>query len=1664
MLTNFFDTITRLSVRFRWITFALTLLILAAGVFAYGQLNQELTPAVEFPQTIVVTQWGEAESTEQMLAEVTAPLEAAMQEVEGVVNVESTTNQTFAFVIVRNEFGLDQVSLRDEIAAAIDSANLPDAVEPDIVNFSLSDLPVVIASVASSERSLAELKALVENELQPELLTIADVSEVSIGGGQELPAIVEDSEQEPVASADDTAAEVEVEAEPDLRSRLVTTLIAGLRVYGIQVEYADEITPEDARGLIYNGGELATQALELLTPENLLAGEPATLAYLPIEYVDTLDVDLVAELNERATEYGGVGQYTIDEALTAKEAGLDVLTNRPIEDGTIADVAPAELVEEESEQEIVNDEQDVVSAVELPESWIAAAAAQNIEVATTDDLSAPLVAGISQFAPELLNDLTDTMLLAMSPEMIAALPQDYLATLDETLLAQLATDIEAESVSDVEPVALPAAWIAAAAAQNIEIATTADLSPELVEGIAQFAPQLLDELTNEMLLALAPEVFAALPTDFVAGLDEELLATLIVTDDVTKPVIEPVKLPETWIAAAAAQNIDLDTTADLNPALVEGISQLAPQLLEELTDEMVLAMTTDVVAALPTEYVESLDEDVQAELAARAAVDAIGDEVELTTDPAALPEQWVEIGAAQGIELATSADLTPEIVAAIGAVFPAAFNQLTPVMLNGMSLAAFSALPQEFFDGLDADVQADLLDTMGLDAFPVPDPTLLPEIFATVGEQVGATLVTTDDITPDLMRQLGAFGAQGTQLLALLSEDNLRQLDPEVIALLPADFLATIEDDNLRVYLDGLAVDYGGAGQLTIAEAEAAAALSADAPTLPAPWSDPNPQGEASAFQTAADFVNNPFTPDAASLLNSIPNSPQVDDPRDWIGVLDLATIQFVTENEPTFAENFQPTIVELLPAESINYLLENFPEAYAAETAERLADIAAGDVEVFIPESTITRNDGNPSLVLLIYKDGAANTVNTFHEIDAVMQAFGETESDINFDYVFEQSTFIEESIAGVTREGALGALFAIIVILFFLSGRVNGRYQPSIRATIITGLSIPSSVLFAFLLMWLLPATIGPWLDRLGANNVFFAQLAKLFPTEITLNIMTLSGLTVAIGRVVDDSIVVLENSYRYIQKGMSPLEAVYRGTKEVAVAIFAATVTTMAVFLPLGFVGGIISQFFLPFGLTVTYALAASFIVSITVVPALTALLIRRENIPEERETALQRGYTPILAWCLNNRLVTMGVAAAIFVGSIFLLQQLPNSFIPSLGDPTINVSVKLPEGTAIIETNDQLAEFEQILKTDIEGLESILTEVGTGGGGAEALFSGGGSVSQNLASLTIAIEEGEDVDVLTQAVRDSAENFFGEEQVTVGAASQAGFGGFAIIITGDDLAEIVDAAPLVETALSELDADGDGAPDLVNVTSNVEAAAGGSTIIRIDGQPAISFGADLVTADTIGVAAAAIEASNDVLPSGLTAAEGFDSQEQAKGFTSMVSAIGVSIVLVYLIMALTFRSFIHPLTILFSLPFALVGAAIALFVTNSVLGISAMMGLLMLVGVVVTNGIVLLELVQQLREEGEQTYQSLVEAGRTRIRPILMTALTAILALIPLALSSEGGAIIAAELGTAVIGGLIVSTALTLVVIPVVYSLFDQGMERYLRWQYRRIGQRLGVSGD
>jgi HAE1 family hydrophobic/amphiphilic exporter-1 len=1356
MLTRIFDKITRLSIRFRWFVIAISLLVIAGGIYAMLTLNLEMLPNIDFPQTVVVAQWSDAESADQFLEEVTIPLEEALADVDGVVNLESTTSRNFAFVIARNEFGLNKDKIIEDIKSAVEATVLPDGIEaPQVINFGLGDLPVVVASASSGEISLDELKELIERELVPRLEQIEDIESVGVSGGQELPAVDESAVISPEAE------EPSQEPQADQPVPLPLFLRQGAASFGVDIEFAHEITPQ-----------VLAHFVGAVTEEDMLQGlgmfqellpsfPPETVALLPIEFVESLEAGEREMLDELASEQGGTGQYTATEVL---------------------------------------------------------------------------------------------------------------------------------SILSLELARLPVELVEGAGAFGYEIEYAQDIEPEFIQQLSAIGPQ-------------------------------------------------------------------------------------AIQALELLSDDNLRALQPQVIALLPMAFVDSLDAGLRAELDALAA----------------------EFGGAG--QLAETAG----------------------------ELQSPAGTPEGESD---------------------QDQSRLPDILIQGASSFGVDIEYANDITPEFMQMIGSIGPQSLQILQLLTPDNLRAMQPEVIALIPAEYLETL-DAALLEELDALAADFGGAGQLAAqagsGQEDGEEQTFEDAPPLSGAWVTPGPDGSESPFQTAGDLLNNSFVPGAAALLNLLPNSPGVQDAAAMMSDLTPDVLAYLAENEAGFVSTLAPSILEMMSPEALTFLLETYPDDFDPAVAEYLAAIAAGTVEVFIPESSITRTDTNPGLVLSLYKRGDANTVEVAHRVFDELAEYESSNPNINFSFVFEQASFVEDSIRSVAQEGLLGALFAIIVILIFLSGRVGGKFKLSWRSTIVVGVSIPLSVFTAMLLMRVMPPTLGTWLNSLAneTGNGPLTFIGRLFPATVTLNLMTLSGMTVAIGRVVDDSIVVLENSFRFIQKGGDQKEAVLNGTKEVAIAIFASTATTIAVFLPLGLMGGIIGAFFLPFGLTVTYALAASFVVAITVVPALTFILIKTDNIPDESESRMQRTYTPILEWALNHRIVTMAIATAIFVGSLFVLTQLPQSFIPEIGEPSINVTVQLENGTAMADTDALAREFEQAV-SELSGVEKIQAEVGSGGG-FEAFFGGGG-ISQNVANVSISAEDPEELAALTDEVRTLANEIFGEDNAVVSAASQTGFSGFSLIVASDTIEELEPFAEEIKQAIASVDIDEDGKPDIVNVSSNVDQAVvgGNGTIIRIDGRPAISFSGELETENTLGVTVAAKEAVATLanLPENAQITEGFESEQQTQGFQQMIQAIGISIGLVYIIMALTFKSLIHPLTILFSLPFALVGAAVALYLAGAVLSISAMIGLMMLVGIVVTNAIVLLELVQQLRKKGAVAYDALVQGGRTRLRPIWMTALAAVLALVPLALSQEGGAIIAAELATVVIGGLLVSTSLTLLVVPVVYSLFDQ----------------------
>ncbi len=1143
------------------------------------------------------------------------------------------------------------------------------------------------------------------------------------------------------------------------------------------------------------------------------------------------------------------------------------------------------------------------------------------------------------------------------------------------------------------------------------------------------------------------------------------------------PEVEPVPLPQEWVEAGRAMGVALETTADITPEMMQMLTTMQPQALGLFPLEIWQALAPEVLAVVPDAALAFVAPEIAeevADLVARArqyvaAQEAVPTEepAEVATvepwpevEPVPLPPEWVQGAQAMGVTLETTADITPEMMQMMASLQPQALALVPLEIWQALAPEVLAALPDSALEFVDPEIVEEVADLVARarryvaaqeavpteepevpTVEPTPDPDLLPAVWHTIGAQQGVTLEKASDITVEVLRGVASFAPQ---LLDTLTPHHLRSLAPEVLAWLPEEFIEALPAE-LRAELEELAAPAGGLGEAARKEAEETARLAAEAPPMPESWQQPGEDGTPSEFKTAANLHKNSFGLPAAELLNLMlemgtPNAPQL------IGDLTPEVILWLDAQDPEFLPGLDPAVLRLLSPEVLAALPEGFLQTLDADLREELAGIAAGTVTVFVPEHVINRTNGDPSLSLIFYKGGIENTVVVAHAIFDKLDDLDQKNGGLDFEVAFEQSSYIEESISGVSREGVLGAVFAVVVILIFLSGFVRGKYVLSWRSTLVTAVSIPLSVLIGFAVMNWAPALHGPFKALADAASgipvlgTVTLLLARVFPETMTLNIMTLSGMTVAVGRVVDDSIVVLENIFRRIQRGDDRREAVVKGTRDVAIAIFASTVTTVIVFLPLGLIGGLIGEFFMPFGLTVTYALMASFFVAITVVPVLAYLFIRKEQMPGAQETWLQRTYTPMLKWALGHRFWTLVVATVLFLGSLWLLYQRPQAFIPSLGDPSLNVTVDLPNGTTMAETDALVSEMETYLDT-VEGIDVYQTEIGASSGlSMEALFRSG--VDQSAANVTIYPESKADLERLTPVVRTKAEEIFGTDYVVVsgGDVASMSMGGFSLVLTGDpgDLAAVNDE---VIATLEQI-------PGLVNVSSNLTS---GEVIIRVDGQRAVSYSAEMETRDTMGVTAQAKATVAELdLPASIGITEGFRTSMQTQGFADMGRALMISVVIVYLVLALTFRSLVHPFTILFSLPLAVVGAALGLAITNRVLGISALIGLMMLVGVVVTNAIVLLERVQQNRKWRKMdAYGALVEGGRTRARPIWMTALAAVLALVPLALGFTEGAIIASELATVVIGGLLTSTFLTLVIVPVAYSLFDQVTARLRR---------------
>ncbi|MGA6872257.1 efflux RND transporter permease subunit [Streptomyces pratensis] len=758
-----------------------------------------------------------------------------------------------------------------------------------------------------------------------------------------------------------------------------------------------------------------------------------------------------------------------------------------------------------------------------------------------------------------------------------------------------------------------------------------------------------------------------------------------------------------------------------------------------------------------------------------------------------------------------------------------------------------------------------------------------------------------------------------------------------------------------------------------------------------------------------------------------------------------------------------------------------------------RVGDVATVKQEPATAVS-LTRTNGKPSLAVMatMDKDGSAVAIS-----DAVQDKLPGLRKDLGagaeLTVVSDQGPAVSKSISGLTTEGALGLLFAVVVILVFLA---------SIRSTLVTAVSIPLSIVLALIVLW---------------------------TRDLSLNMLTLGALTIAIGRVVDDSIVVLENIKRHLGYGEERQSAIITAVKEVAGAVTSSTLTTVAVFLPIGLVGGMVGQLFGSFSLTVTAALLASLLVSLTVVPVLSYWFLRApkgtdtdpdeaRRKAEEKEAAsrLQRLYVPVLRFATRRRVTSVVIAFAVLFGTFGMVPLLKTNFFDQGEQEVLSVKQELTPGTSLEAADEAARKVEKVLAAD-KGVEDYQVTVGSSG----FLAAFGGGTGANQASYQVTLKDSADFDATQDRIDEALGKLDGIGDTTIAAGDGFGSQDLSVVVKAADADVLKKASESVRGEVAELEDVTDVQSDLaqsvprISVKANdkaadaafdgttlgaavagavrgtpagtaimddterdvlvksaepattmaelkalrlgpvrlgdiatVELVPGPVSMTRIDGQRAATITAK-PTGDNTGAVSTSLQTKIDALdlPDGATATIGGVSEDQNDAFMKLGLAMLAAIAIVFMLLVATFRSLVQPLILLVSIPFAATGAIGLLVVTGTPMGVPAMIGMLMLIGIVVTNAIVLIDLINQYRAQGMGVVEAVVEGGRHRLRPILMTALATIFALVPMALGVTGeGGFISQPLAVVVIGGLITSTLLTLLLVPTLYAVVELRKER------------------
>jgi len=769
------------------------------------------------------------------------------------------------------------------------------------------------------------------------------------------------------------------------------------------------------------------------------------------------------------------------------------------------------------------------------------------------------------------------------------------------------------------------------------------------------------------------------------------------------------------------------------------------------------------------------------------------------------------------------------------------------------------------------------------------------------------------------------------------------------------------------------------------------------------------------------------------------------------------------------------------------------------------LKDVAS--VNDSIKEMTVDEKiNGKQGIRMIIMKQSGANTVKIAKEVNEKLASLENSlPTDVKLLNVFDSSEFIKDSINNLTTTLLFALLFVTLVVLFFL-----GRW----RATFIIVLTIPISLIVAFIF---------------------------LYVTDSSINIISLSALSIAIGMVVDDAIVVLENIAKHIDRGSTPREAAIYATNEVWLAVIITTLTVVAVFFPMTMIGGMTGVLFKELGWIVTITVITSTIAAITLTPMLSSKMLRLISKNNESKKIsyynlvipifdkIDMAYGRILKWSLHHKKLITIVSFAIFIGSLFLSGKLGTEFIPETDEGRLSVSVELQPGTRVERTTELARKIDQFLN-EIPEVNLISTSAGSDEeGGMIAIFMSTGS---NIINYTIRLTDLEErersVWDIAEEIRLKLDNFpeIMNYNVTMGSSGMAATT-VDVEIYGYNIDNTTILANTIADKLKTLDGARDikisrekAKPELrIELDRQKMATVGLNTAMvstalynRIAGMKASQYREEgeeydivirfteeyrnsisdlenislqtamgksvklgevgnikeywsppnierkrrerVVTISTtpykisLGDLAKNIQSEVDKMdiPKDVLIEIGGAYEDQQESFQDLAMLLLLSLVLVYIVMASQFESLKMPFIIMFSIPFAFTGVILALYFTNTTLSVIAALGAIMLVGIVVKNAIVLVDYINLMRDRGYELDEAIIESGKSRLRPVLMTALTTILGMLPLALSTGEGSEIWSPMGISVIGGLVFSTIITMIIVPIIYRIFATRGER------------------